>query len=112
MEPNTGSIILPPGTMLDDCNIILGECLGKGGFGITYKAFDKTRNAHIVIKEFFPSKMVTRTEDNSILVPHEKQAVYQEHLRSFCREARIIHALKAHPNIVKVYFTLEENNTA
>ena len=112
MGPNAGSVILPPGTLLDDGNIVLGECLGKGGFGITYKAFDKTRNSQIVIKEFFPSKMVSRMEDNTVLVPYEKQALYQEHLRSFCREARIIHALKAHPNIVKVYFTLEENNTA
>ena len=112
MEPNTGSIILPPGTTLDDGNIVLKECLGQGGFGITYKAFDKTRNEHIVIKEFFPSKMVTRAADNSVLVPYEKQELYQNHLRSFCREAKIIHALKAHPNIVKVYFTLEENNTA
>lgn len=112
MEPIAGNSILPPGTLLDEGNIILGECLGKGGFGITYKAFDKTRDAQIVIKEFFPSKMVSRLEDNSVFVPYEKQSLYQEHLRSFCREARIIHALKAHPNIVKVYFTLEENNTA
>ncbi|MBQ6715954.1 MAG: protein kinase [Clostridia bacterium] len=112
MEPNTGSIILPPGTLLDDGNIVLKECMGQGGFGITYKAFDKTRNEHIVVKEFFPSKMVTRAADNSVLVPYEKQEIYQNHLRSFCREAKIIHALKAHPNIVKVYFTLEENNTA
>ena len=112
MEPIAGNIVLPQGTLLDDGNIILGECLGKGGFGITYKAFDKTRNAAIVIKEFFPSKMVSRLEDNSVFVPFDKQSLYQEHLRSFCREARIIHALKAHPNIVKVFFTLEENNTA
>ena len=112
MEPIAGNIVLPQGTLLDDGNIVLGECLGKGGFGITYKAFDKTRNAPIVIKEFFPSKMVSRMEDNSVFVPFDKQELYQEHLRSFCREARIIHALKAHPNIVKVFFTLEENNTA
>ena len=112
MDPNVGNSALAPGTLLDDGNIIIGECIGKGGFGITYKAFDKTRNAQIVIKEFFPSRMVSRLEDNSVLVPFEKQALYQEHLRSFCREARIIHALKAHRNIVNVYFTLEENNTA
>ncbi len=112
MMANAGSAILPPGTLLDDGNIVLGECLGKGGFGITYKAFDKTRDAYIVVKEFFPSRMVTRLEDNSVLVPYEKQKMYDEHLRSFCREARVIHALKAHRNIVKVFFTLEENNTA
>lgn len=103
---------LAKGTELDDGSIVIGDKIGQGGFGITYLAFDRKRQKDIVLKEFYPDYMVSRQTDNSLRVAPEHRANFEKSLRGFIREARIINELKRHPNVVKVYFFMEENNTA
>ncbi|NET11127.1 MAG: hypothetical protein F6K16_41875 [Symploca sp. SIO2B6] len=43
---------LPPGFGIGD--YILGDVIGKGGFGIVYKAVHSERQIKVVIKELFP----------------------------------------------------------
>lgn len=104
--------ILPPGTQLDEGSVTVGECLGRGGFGITYIAYDNQENRRIALKEFMPRRMVFPQRDGlDILVQPGFEESYQDALGSFKREARILNVLRNHPNIVKVFFTFDENNT-
>lgn len=102
--------ILPPGTMLDGGKIMIGESLGRGGFGITYIARDEESGQVIALKEFFP-KHLTMRNGNDVVPLESKLETYEKCRRDFKREARLINSLYDHPHVVNVYFTLEENNT-
>lgn len=103
---------LERGTELDGGSIVVGDKIGQGGFGITYLAHDRKKNMEIVLKEFYPDHMVVRQTDHSLRVSPEYRESYDKSLRGFIREAKVLNELKRHPNIVRVYFFLEENNTA
>ena len=53
---------LTPGTILNN-KILIGNILGKGGYGITYIGFDLLLEYRVAIKEFFPEDLVDRAED-------------------------------------------------
>lgn len=104
-------LLLPLGTRLDDGNIIVGEKLGKGGFGITYRALDTQQFGLIALKEFVPSFMIYgMRRNNAIYITEDKMADYQKYMSFFRNEATMMAGLD-HPNIVRVYFDFEENNT-
>src|SRR5438067_5607651 len=63
----------------------LQQCLGRGGMGEVWKAFDPQLQRHVAIKLLHP----------------DLQAV-PDFLTHFEREARIIASLR-HPNIVQIY---------
>ena len=105
--------VLAPGTKLDDGSVIIGAKIGRGGFGITYHALDTISGKHVVVKEFMPNYLVTRAEDGiQVAINNDAKEDYDNSLRSFHREARVINELRNHPNIVNILFTIEENNTA
>ena len=96
--------------------------LGKGGFGITYLAFDSRLKKDVAIKEFFPKDLVCRDETSNSVSLQKIEGKYNEEEKEICgiryryflkkfeKEAQIIASLD-HPNIVKVIRYLEENNT-
>ena len=51
--------ILPVGTVLAG-RYSVGKVLGKGGFGVTYKAFDTLMGRIVAIKEYYPNGLVHR----------------------------------------------------
>ncbi len=104
---------LYPGTMLNG-RYVIGTVLGHGGFGITYNAWDTKLNAHIAVKEFFPSGLVNRIPGTSevIVLSGDKQEHYQKELERFLDEAKNTVQFSAHPNIVNVFRYFEENHTA
>ncbi|MGN0996461.1 MAG: FHA domain-containing protein [Candidatus Ventricola sp.] len=101
--------VLPPGTLLDGGNIVVGEPLGQGGFGITYVAKDNEFGA-IALKEFFPRSFATRS-GATVVATGSDEKKYARYMSDFQREVKHLLNLKSHPNIVKVYFDLDENNT-
>lgn len=105
---------LKPGTQIKDSRYIMGEVLGLGGFGITYKAWDRQLETVVAIKEYFPSGLVNRTADNAsvflVASKREKDFVYGK--QRFLDEARNMAKFSNHHNIVNVFNYFEENNTA
>ncbi|MCI8950308.1 MAG: serine/threonine protein kinase [Lachnospiraceae bacterium] len=104
---------LYPGTVLNG-HYIIGTTVGFGGFGITYRAWDKVLDKMVAIKEFYPNGIVNR-------VPGEKAVIIYSGNRAdeflngkirFLAEARNMARFNTHPNIVNVYEFFEENNTA
>ncbi|MDE6035159.1 MAG: protein kinase [Ruminococcus sp.] len=106
---------LPEGTLLEE-RYIIGRVCGFGGFGITYKAWDRKFGNIVAIKEYFQNSVVNR-------VPGEKEVIllsnsqrnrkeYRLGLDRHIKEARIIAKYVAYRNIVNVFNYFEENNTA
>jgi len=111
---HTGSgsnkLVLQPGTALINGGITVGALLGKGGFGATYVA-DSAYDGVIALKEFLPGYMISDTrENNNLVVMPDKQEIFRKSLDAFVKEADLLSQLK-HPNIVKVLFKFQANNT-
>ena len=110
-EPNDDHT-LPTGYRLDEFEII--RVLGEGGFGIAYLAFDHSLRQQRVIKEFLPGLIARRERSGfriTALTGAENSDIFNEGLRSFISEARLLASLD-HPNVMRVYRCLEANGTA
>lgn len=107
------SVALPCGTILMG-NFIIGNVIGKGGFGITYLAYDVKYGKIIAVKEYFPIELALR-EPNGIglMVRDRKSAELFKHgAEKFYNEASFVSKFSGNPNIVRVYQFFYENNTA
>ncbi|OPZ84146.1 MAG: Serine/threonine-protein kinase PknA [bacterium ADurb.Bin429] len=105
------SEILPAGTLLCNERFEIIECLGSGGFGITYKAYDHKLARYIAIKEFWPRDYVYRDSSAQVCVVPEQRDAFQRMMKRYLNEARVVAQLK-HPNIVNIIDHIEENGTA
>lgn len=92
--------------------------LGRGGFGITYRASYAIVDANIkaratvAIKEHFPMAFAER-KDDAIMPVGSNGEMYQRSLSDFKSEAERLHKLGArHPNIVGVNEVFASHNTA
>ncbi len=100
---------LPSDTILDRYRI--EKVLGRGGFGITYKAIHQTLGNITAIKEFFPQEHAHREHTTGHLKPFRSSEDYQRGLKRFIREGQILATLN-HPSIVKVTDLFEDKDTA
>ncbi len=103
--PSTSA--LPRGTRLHNGTYALGEVLGQGGFGITYKGGDMALKRYVAIKEYFPAGALRQGRD---VVMADAVALHRG-VAEFLNEARVLGRFQ-HPGIVGVAGTFEENNTA
>ncbi len=104
---------LTPGTILAN-RYIVGTCIGFGGFGITYKAYDTILGVIVAIKEFYPVGLVNRApgETRVGVMSGEKMGEYNIQLQRFLMEAQNIAQFGKAKDIVNVYDYFEENGTA
>ncbi|MBM3458569.1 MAG: serine/threonine protein kinase, partial [Armatimonadetes bacterium] len=99
---------LPSGTLLGRGLYRLEECLGQGGFGITYRAVEPVGNQPVVVKELFPRGAMRQgatVAPDAVLKP-----VWSRACEQFRQEGECLQRL-SHPGVVRVYGVLEENNT-
>ena len=101
---------LPKNTRLQTDKYAIGEVLGQGGFGITYKGGDLSLRRYVAIKEFFPQGCARH---NGKVQPagNISEADYAGVKAKFIEEARTL-ARFSDPGIVRVFGVFEENNTA
>ncbi|MDR0935125.1 MAG: serine/threonine protein kinase [Oscillospiraceae bacterium] len=104
---------LYPGTLLAG-RYTIGKVLGFGGFGITYKAFDRTLQTVVAVKEYYPSGIVNRVPGMKEvrLYASNKTAEFKHGLERFIDEAKAMAKFGTHKNIVNVYDHFEENSSA
>lgn len=105
---------LPPGTVLREWR--LEGVLGVGGFGIVYKGRGIYFNELVAIKEYFPSSISDRNEDDTVVpVDSDAEEVHALGLKKFVEEAKLLWNLSTptrHPNIVNVRSLFEVHGTA
>ena len=105
-------IYLAPGTVLAD-RYVLGHCVGAGGFGVIYRAWDRNHETVVAVKEFFAGRLVTRAAGTKdVIVNQKSQAEFTYRKTRFLAEARNMAMFGAHRSIPNVFEFFEENNTA
>ena len=104
--------VLPCGSMLQK-RYIVGRVIGKGGFGITYLAYDTKLERKVAIKEFYPYGLATRNiGDTVVIVSNEETAeAFRKGAEKFYNEARLIARFNGNPGIVGVHDFFYENAT-
>ena len=103
--------LLPVGTQLK--GYVVGEKLGQGGFGITYRGFDLTLKMKVAIKEYYPSDLVGRSTDRKTVMLNslDHGDLFSYGRRTFLKEAQTVAQLR-HPHLVRVLNFFELNDTA
>ncbi len=103
---------LAAGTILQG-RYIIGKMLGKGGFGITYLAYDYKNKCRVAVKEYFPTGIVYRQPGTAMIECNtEKENILLEGADKFYNEAMTVANLCENGNIVTVYEFFKENNTS
>ncbi len=105
--------MLRPFTVLHG-QYMIGRCLGAGGFGITYAAWDEHLQIRVAVKELFIRRITLRRGDQSVYVEERDRHIFEENKKSFLNEARILATFheKDREGIVSVKEHFEENQTA
>ena len=105
--------VLPPGSALMG-KYIVGKVIGKGGFGITYLAYDITTDKKVALKEYYPISYSARTDDGCTVAVSrsEDSSLYQNGMKKFYDEASLVSRFNDNPGIVSVYEFFYENGTA
>lgn len=94
---------------------LVGIVLGKGGFGVTYTAFDTAMNQVCAIKEFMPSDYSERMENGLSVHPYSDQksrTVFYHAKEKFLNEAKMLRQLKNNLAVVDILDCFEQNGTA
>ena len=104
---------LVPGTVIAN-RYLIGTCIGFGGFGITYKAYDQILGVIVAIKEFYPAGLVNRSpgELQVGVLSGDRMEEYQTQLQRFLLEAENIAQFGKAKDIVNVFDIIQENGTA
>ncbi len=105
---------LPTGVLLHERYEIRG-LLGQGGFGITYDGIDRTLNAHVAIKEYFPKGVAERHSSYSCSVTVASvgdRSSYEKGMSKFLQEAQNLARFSGAENFVHVSDYFRENGTA
>ncbi|MBI6550357.1 serine/threonine protein kinase [Xenorhabdus lircayensis] len=104
------SYALPIGYCFNEFEI--EKVIGKGGFGIVYRAWDHRLKRTIAIKEYMPSSLVTRSQNLELKLHRGNlQKRFQTGLTSFMREAHFMSCFN-HPCLPLFLRFWQKNHTA
>ena len=103
-------IELNSGSILRDYEI--HSVIGRGGFGVVYKAKHRELGIEVAIKEYFPSELCVRHNNTVQPSKPEFQTSYEESLNRFIKEARQLENFRDCSNIVNCRDLFRANGTA
>lgn len=104
---------LPVGTSLNS-RYQVGMVVGKGGFGITYKAYDRVEKRVVAVKEYFPNGIAHRNagEKTVIISKSDLTEDFRVGAEKFLEEAKTVSRFNGNPNIVGIKDYFYTNETA
>ena len=103
---------LPRGTMINGYRI--DGVLGRGGFGITYRAVDLL-DQFFALKEFYPQQFARGAGESVTVNVESDKEIFEDCRQRFLREARLLSGFGRDgggDTIVRVVTCFEVNNTA
>lgn len=104
--------LLPVGYKLSSDKYQIERVLGRGGFGVTYRAIDTLLSRPVAIKEFYPQHCARRNRETyAIEAGASERENYERALSRFKQEGKILAQIN-HGNVVRVYTLFEELNSA
>ena len=89
----------------------LGKSIGRGGFGITYIAYDLRNKKKVAIKEYMPKECCLRSENRRSVKVFSDPKLFKYGLYHFTTEAKILYKLRDLSGIANVEKLFQENNT-
>ncbi|EHM09316.1 protein kinase family protein [Thermanaerovibrio velox DSM 12556] len=104
-------IRLPSGSVLME-RYRVGTLLGRGGFGMTYLAWDRVLELKLAVKEYFPMGLAFRAPDGSVYCPPGEEETFEDGLERFLEEARTLARLDRIDGVVPVRDYFKANGTA
>ena len=98
-SPEQNPQVLEEGTLLNG-KYQLGALIGKGGFGITYAAWDENLDRPVAVKEYFPQDFVTRNvnQGDEVVCLDKYETHFLAGRLRFERESHLLAALREIPN--------------
>ncbi len=105
-------ITLAVGSVLNQ-RYMIGGVIGKGGFGITYLAYDLKLDARLAVKEYYPMGLAVRNPGSTLVsVSNEdSEESFKTGAEKFYNEAKMVAKFNGNPNIVSVHDFFYENDT-
>jgi serine/threonine protein kinase len=105
-------VYLRPGTKLAQ-KYLIGKVIGHGGFGITYLAYDTVLGIKLAVKEYLVQEYASREPGGRIVAfSDDSKERFEEGIRRFLEEARILAMFEGNPGIVSVRDFFRANGTA
>lgn len=99
------------GTLLND-RYLIGKAKSMNGEGITYAAFDETHKKVVEVREFYPTSISDRADDNMIH-PHDGHEIdFNDCLAEFISLSKNVSRMKEVSVITSIIDIFEENYTA
>jgi len=103
--------LLPEGHKLHDGAYVLNHAIGRGEFGVTYRAFDVAASKVVVVKELLPRYAIRDERDRRVIADSGAEQAFEKDKRVFVEEHERLGMVK-HPAVVDVQAVFEENGTA
>lgn len=103
---------LPPKIWLED-RYLVGKLLSSNGEGATYLGWDNVMQAPVMIREFLPTNLATRSEgETEVKITEGYEATYNSCLGAFLELARALARQRELSALLPVYDIFEANGTA
>ena len=107
--------VISPGVRIKNGRYTVGRVLGRGGFGIIYKAKDNETGGIVTVKEYMPSEYSMRLFGTFAVIPYDNEKsrrIFQLGKERFADGAKKLIRLRNNPISVDVLDYFEESNTA
>lgn len=110
---NAVSDALSAGTVLSD-RYVIGKVIGRGGFGITYLAYDTVDEKKVAVKEYYPKGIAVRVPCGAAIEPITALHMpdFETGRERFGSESEILSQLFGSTDVIKVYDSFAQNGTA
>ncbi len=102
---------LAPETVLDD-RYLVGKLLSYNGEGASYIGYDMVTNEKIVVREYLPDTLCTRTNgSDEVIVNYDCLAKYKTFMSEFAEVNRVLSKMRSMQHIVPAKDMFTQNNT-